>query len=144
MIDWLREHEDLLFWLAMSSIGTLVLAAVLLPAVVIRMPADYFLRDEERGERRGWLAWLWRIGKNVVGVVFVLAGIAMLVLPGQGLLTMLIGLLLMDFPGKRGLERRLIGRPRILAMVNRMRVRRGHPPLQLPSEGHGSDATPND
>ena len=62
---------------------------------------------------------------------FLLAGLAMLVLPGQGLLTMLIGLLLLDFPGKRALERRVVRRPKILAFLNRMRDRRGREPLRL-------------
>ena len=60
-----------------------------------------------------------------------LAGLAMLVLPGQGLLTILIGLMLLDFPGKRRLERRIVARPAILAMLNRMRARRGRDPLRV-------------
>jgi MFS family permease len=132
MFDWLSENKEVLFWLGMLSIGTLVLAAVLLPVVVVRLPADYFVRrGGERRGRYGWAAWCWRVGKNLIGLVFVVAGIAMLVLPGQGLLTILIGLLMMDFPGKLALERRLIGQPKILTMINRLRERRGHPPLQL-------------
>ena len=56
----------------------------------------------------------------------------MLVLPGQGVLTIVIGLLLMEFPGKTRLERWLVGRPSVLEFVNRMRTRRGRPPLQAP------------
>ena len=61
--------------------------------------------------------------------VFLVAGVAMLVLPGQGLLTILIGLMLISFPGKRGLERRIVGRPTILRILNGMRARRSLPPL---------------
>lgn len=130
MIDWLHEHESLLLWLGVSSIASLVLAAVLLPIVVVRLPADYFVREHRIGHgRRGWVDWLWHLGKNALGGVFVLAGLAMLVLPGQGLLTILIGLLMMDFPGKRRFERRLVGRPVILRQINRLRERRGRPPL---------------
>lgn len=64
-------------------------------------------------------------------MVFTLAGIAMLVLPGQGLLTILIGLLLLDFPGKRAVELRLVRRPAIRGFLDRMRQKRGVPPFVL-------------
>ncbi len=67
--------------------------------------------------------------KNLVGVVFLLAGFAMLFLPGQGILTMLIGLSLLDFPGKRRLEGKLIGQPSVLRAINSMREKFGKPPL---------------
>lgn len=130
MWDWLRNNEVLLFWLAVLSVGSLLLVAALLPVVIVRLPADYFVRVHHIGEGpRSWLDWLWHITKNVIGGIFVVAGIAMLVLPGQGLLTILIGILMMDFPGKLELERKLICRPRILKIVNRMRQKHGREPL---------------
>ena len=130
MIDWLRQHEVLLFWLGALSIGSLLLVAALLPIAIVRLPADYFVREHHLGHgRRGWLDWVWHLGKNFLGAVFVLAGIAMLVLPGQGLLTILIGLLMLDIPGKRKVERRLVCRPAILKVLNRLREKRGRPPL---------------
>ena len=130
--DWLQSHENLLGWMFGLSLASLVLAALLLPVFVVRLPADYFLASRsEAAARRGVVQWIGRAGKNLLGVVFVLAGLAMLVLPGQGLLTMLIGLLLIDFPGKRAIERRLVGRPKILAFLNRIRARRGRGPLRL-------------
>jgi len=132
MWDWLEQHEGLLVGLFALSIGSLVLTALLLPLVVLRLPPDHFVREHRIGHgRRGWLDWAWHLGKNALGAVFVLAGIAMLVLPGQGLLTILIGLLLLDFPGKRKLERRLIDRPGLLKFVNGMRQKRGRPPFDL-------------
>ena len=72
------------------------------------------------------------IGKNVAGVVLVLLGLVMALpgIPGQGVLTMIVGLTLIDFPGKRGLERRLIGRPHILRAINRLRARFDRAPLE--------------
>lgn len=128
--QWLQAHEALLAWMFGLSLGSLVLTVLLLPVMVAALPADYFTatRSELRHARTP-LRWLLRIGKNLLGVVFVLAGIAMLVLPGQGLLTILIGLLLLDFPGKRALERRLVARPGLRAFLDRMRAKRGKPPL---------------
>jgi hypothetical protein len=72
-----------------------------------------------------------RILKNVVGVLFVLAGLSMLVLPGQGVLTILIGLSLVDFPGKQRLEARIIGQRSVFKAVNSLRARFGRPPFVL-------------
>ena len=69
--------------------------------------------------------------KNVVGWFLLLGGIAMLVLPGQGLLTILIGVSLMDFPGKRAIERKLVSRPLVLQAINRIRQRFDRPPLLI-------------
>lgn len=130
--QWMRANDALLGWLFVLSLGSLVLTVLLLPVLVARLPADYFTasRAELRHERT-WSGWVLRIGKNLLGLVFVLAGLAMLVLPGQGLLTILIGLLLLDFPGKRALERRLVRRPGLRGFLDRLRTKRGRPPLRV-------------
>ena len=128
--QWAEANGQLLGWLFVGSIASLVLCALLLPAIVLRLPADHFAtaRDEQPSPRTV-LGWVWRISKNLLGVLFLLEGIAMLVLPGQGVLTVLIGLMLINFPGKRRLERRIVSRPAILRVLNRMRERRSRPPL---------------
>lgn len=129
---WCEAHPGLLGGLFVASLASLGLVVVLLPVVVVRLPEDYFaVVRHEPVVPRGLGYWIWRIGKNVVGAVFVVVGLILLLLPGQGLLTILIGLLLLEFPGKRGLERRLVQRPAILQFLNRMRERRGHLPLRL-------------
>jgi len=70
-------------------------------------------------------------GTLIAGVVMGVAGLAMLVLPGQGILTMLIGISLIDFPGKRQLERKLIGQPAVLHTINKVREKFGRPPLTV-------------
>ena len=71
-----------------------------------------------------------RLAKNGLGVVLLAAGIAMLVLPGQGLLTLVVALILLDFPGKRRLQRRIVYAPRVLAALNALRRRAGREPLE--------------
>jgi hypothetical protein len=130
--SWAQEHSTLLFWLGSLSIVSGIFTLLALPIVVGGLAADYFVATRtDLAERRRPLLWVEHALRNVIGVVFVLAGVVMLVLPGQGLLTILIGLLLVDFPGKRALELRLVRRPRLLAFLNRMRARRGRPPLQI-------------
>ena len=129
---WLEDNSTLLVWLTVLSIASLVLSALLLPVVVVRLPEDHFVKGhrEPRPKRGAW-QWLRLVGRNLAGFVFVVAGVLMLVLPGQGLLTILIGLLLVDFPGKRGLERWFVRRRGVLKFLNRMREKRGKPPLRL-------------
>jgi len=127
---WLDSNAMLVWWMCVVSVGSLVLAIVLLPIFVARLDADYFIASRRRsGPPRhlgGWLLW---IGRNLIGLVFVLAGVVLLVLPGQGLLMIIIGLLLVDFPGKRAIERKIARRPKILKLLNGIRSRRGRPPL---------------
>jgi hypothetical protein len=71
----------------------------------------------------------------VFGIIFILAGLAMLVLPGQGIITVLIGIMMVDFPGKFALERRIVQHPRVLRAINWMRTTARRRPLQVPLRG---------
>ena len=114
---------------------TLVSLAVV-SVVLVKLPATYFADQHSRefmAARHPVTRLAARIAKNVLGVVLVVVGVILSLpgVPGQGLLTVLIGLMLLDFPGKRRLERRIVGHPRILREVNRLRARFGRPPLVL-------------
>lgn len=133
---WVREYEALLAWSAALSLVVALASLVLVPYVVVRIPNDYFAgerRHESRFHRLHPVLYaLVIMAKNVLGLVLLLAGFAMLVLPGQGLLTMVIGLMLLDFPGKYRLERWFMSRPPVLAAVNWIRRRAGCPELVVP------------
>jgi UPF0716 family protein affecting phage T7 exclusion len=102
-----------------------VVASVLLvPRYLASLPPDYL-----HGTRRDGASMPVKVLRNLLGVVLVILGIAMLLLPGQGLLTLLVGLLLVDFPGKQQLIRRVLGRPKILSLVNKLRARHHVTPL---------------
>lgn len=135
-LTWIDAHPGLTVGLAGLSVLTFVGSLLALPFLVARLPEDYFSdtrRHPSRLRRFHPLVYLGlRLLKNLVGWVLILAGLVMLVLPGQGLLTILLGLILSDFPGKFALERRLAANPRILAGINWLRRRGGHPPLRPP------------
>lgn len=136
ILEWTRQHETLFFALGVVSIVTFVGGLLVVPVLIVRIPEDYFVRppgDSSRfAHRHPAIAITAKIVKNVIGVLLALAGIAMLVLPGQGLLTLLVGLLLIDGPGKRRVELWILKRRPIHATIDWIRRRRGHPPLQLP------------
>ncbi|TLY17613.1 MAG: hypothetical protein E6K69_01940 [Nitrospirae bacterium] len=129
--------KEVLWSLFVLSIVGFVGSLIAIPFVLVRLPPQYFDVRHPRiwmQEQHPVLRWVGLILKNVVGVVFFLAGVAMLFLPGQGLLTMLIGLSMVDFPGKRRLESKVIGRPAVLKTINAMRQKFGQPPLTVASD----------
>jgi hypothetical protein len=137
ILDWLRGQQTMLWWLGALSVVTFFGTLIALPLVVASIPADYFRRDHRYASRQptplGVLHLLSLLLRNVLGLVFVIAGIAMLVLPGQGILTIVIGLMLMRFPGKQALERRFILQPSVLRAINWMRAKAHRPPLEVPA-----------
>ncbi len=103
---------------------------------VLRLPSNYFSRgyrptDTWRDQHPALRIGL-KVLKNVVGAVLLIAGLVMLLTPGQGILAILIGLSLVDFPGKRQLERRLVARPGIIRFLNMVRRPAGKPPFEAP------------
>jgi hypothetical protein len=107
------------------------------PWVVARLPHDYFNQPHRAVWRLSmeepWYALLLGAVKNVLGALLVLLGIVMIVTPGQGLLTLLVGLLLMNFPGKYQLERWLVCRRGVMRALNWLRKRRGQPHFDPPA-----------
>lgn len=138
ILDWIAGHELLLGWLSVISVLMFFGSLIAVPWLVLQIPTDYFLHPDHLVDR--WRARhpLVRIGlltlKNLCGVVLVLAGIAMLVLPGQGILTILMGLICLDFPGKFALERRLARQRPVLLAINWIRAKGKRPPLELPAD----------
>lgn len=143
MPAWLNDHETLAWWVIGLSVLTFVGSLVAIPILIVQMPADYFLRSEPaRGSwrrRHPVVRVAVLIVKNVLGLALAVAGVIMLFVPGQGILAILIGLSLVDLPGKRAFELRLIGSPTVLHAINAIRAKAGHLPLRLP-EGRGRRA----
>ena len=131
---WLHEHSAALGWLTAASVLMFLAGLLVVPAVVVRIPRDYFATKKRKRpaglDRRHWLlraAVL--VLKNAAAYLLIVAGVLMLVLPGQGVLTILAGVMLADFPGKFRLERWLITRGPTLRAVNWLRHRAGRKPL---------------
>jgi hypothetical protein len=130
---------ETLVTLTVLSLVFFVGSLIAIPFILVRLPADFF---DVRVPRR-WMEnhhpVLRVVGhgvKNVVGAIFLFAGFLMLFLPGQGILTMLIGVTMLDFPGKRKLEARMIGQPTVLNAINGMREKFGKPPLVIAPPHH--------
>ena len=135
IFSWVEANTVLLSWLAAISVITFIGTLIIIPILVINIPKDYFLHEKRKpvhGKNNiPGFRLLLVILKNILGLIFVLAGIAMLILPGQGLLTILIGLVLLNFPGKYYLERKVIQQNKVLATMNWIRVKANRPPVDI-------------
>lgn len=120
--------------LTVLSIAFFVGSLIAIPFILVRLPADFFDIRVPRPwmkDHHPVLRVMGHLVKNVVGAIFLFAGFLMLFLPGQGILTILIGVSMLDFPGKRKLEAKMIGQPTILNVINGMREKFGKPPLTI-------------
>ncbi len=55
----------------------------------------------------------------------------MLFIPGQGLLTMFMGIILIDYPKKYAVEKRLVSTPAVLKGINWLRKKAGKSALKV-------------
>ncbi len=104
--------------------------------VMVKIPPNYFSTHYQRDflPDSPWLVrWGAVIVKNLFGVFLILLGAILSLpgVPGQGILTILLGLIMLDIPGKRPLEAKIISRPAILSAINGLRAKYGKPPLEM-------------
>jgi len=135
MLTFINNHETLFFWLTFIGVLGFIGSLVVIPWILIKIPHDYF-RAEKRQKRLSehcpkvvW--WIVIVIKNIVGFVLILSGIVMLFTPGQGVLTIIGGIVLMDFPHKYRLIRGIIKNTKILKLINALRAKANREPLSV-------------
>ena len=142
MLDWIQEHKGWVVCLTAVSAVLFLATLFVVPALIVRIPADYYTREERPpspwSRSHPLVRILLAVGRNALGAVLVALGLAMLVLPGQGLLTILVGVLMLDFPGKYRFEKWLLSGRRVHKAVNWLRHRAGAQPLRLESRSTSS------
>jgi hypothetical protein len=130
-ITWKNTLIGVLIFVATFTINLVIVSFIL-----VKLPADYF---SQKYEKKFWAGSHFAlrvaaiIGKNILGVLLIALGVVLSLpgIPGQGLLTILLGIMLVDFPGRRTLEQKLLRRPGIINSINKLRARFGKPPLEL-------------
>ncbi len=131
--DALLAHQTLLWWLAGTSVFVFIGTLILVPILLIRLPTDYFAHGKRHpapwANQHPLIRGILLVGKNILGALFLMAGVTMLFLPGQGLLTIVMGIVLLDLPVKYRLERWIISHRPILQGINWLRLRAGKPLL---------------
>lgn len=130
-ITWQRVLIGFLIFLATFTLNLAIVSFIL-----VKLPANHFSKSRRTkfwDGPRPWLHALMVIGKNIGGLLLVALGIVLSLpgVPGQGLLTILLGVMLLDFPGKDRMEQKLLSRPAIQKAINGLRARFDKPPLEL-------------
>jgi hypothetical protein len=134
MEQWFSK--EFLTAIAIGSGFAFLIGVIVLPWIVVKLPKDAF----SNVKRHNWLDHQpaafrvpLRLFKNVLALALIVVGIAMLVLPGQGLLAILLGVMLGDFPGKLKLQQWILAKPKVLNSLNWLRRKFSKPPLDRPS-----------
>lgn len=126
----LTEYRPILKGLGLISTLTFFLSLLIIPWIICRLPSDFFrhLRDHKKKEEQHPLMFLLlRFLRNFFGTTLLLAGILMLFLPGQGILTIIVGIGLLDFPGKRRAKEAFVRRHSVHTGLNWIREKGGKP-----------------
>lgn len=133
LIEIFNVYKNLILWFGSVSLFVFLFSLLSIKWLVALIPEDYFINKKDStiktNNRIGWYFIL--ILKNLVGYSLILGGIVMLVLPGQGLFTIIIGLMLSNYPGKYSVEKKFIAIPTILKSINWLRKKSNKPPLKL-------------
>jgi len=136
ILHWVRIHEIAFWWIGTLSMATFVGTLIIIPILVVRIPADYFKRKKQKPEpcyknHYAAICFIGLVFKNLFGIIFVLAGVAMLFLPGQGFITIMIGVMMLNFPGKFALQLRIVQQPTVLRTINWIRAKADRPALEV-------------
>ncbi len=131
LINWQHVALGVVIFL-----GTFIFSLSMVSVILVKLPPDYFQPSHSRRILPGkpaWLRWAALIGKNFAGVLLVLLGVLMSIpgVPGQGVLTILLGIMLVEFPGKRRLEQKLLSYPKVLGTINKLRSKYNKPALLI-------------
>ncbi|MFN2530786.1 MAG: hypothetical protein ABR555_05785 [Pyrinomonadaceae bacterium] len=139
--EWSGDIALLLTWRGLLLgilifVITFVINLAIVSFILVKLPPDYFKKTHKTefwcGPRPALHAAMM-VGKNALGILLVVLGMLLSIpgVPGQGLLTILLGIMLLNFPGKRRFEQKLIGRPHVLKSINGLRKKFDRPPIEL-------------
>ena len=131
--EFLSDYKIYLVWLGTLSFIIFIFSLLTIKWLVALIPSDYFIKKNNSEFRSNYpIFWLVSIIiKNLVGYTLIFGGILMLVLPGQGLFTIFVGLMLSNYPGKFYIERKFIAIPSVLRAINWLRKKSNTPPIKM-------------
>lgn len=136
--EWFETHLHILQLLGSCSLILLIITLVAVPVVVILLPTNYFAMKRREPVHRSTQYNLLYSGfvivKNLLGVIVITTGLVLLIIPGQGIITILIGFALTNFPGKFAIERWIARQPKVSKTLNWIRNKVGKPPFEIPTQ----------
>ena len=137
LLETLGAH--FIFLTILLTTAAAIVYFIVISYLITQLDKGYFLRKKQSGEhmieslhltaKNSPLTYLVKMAKIIFGLILLVCGLVMLVLPGQGLLTMLIGLSLLPFPGKQKLEQNILDRKSIRQSLNWIRTKANKEPF---------------
>lgn len=131
LIDYLTGNPAILGWIVFGSFVYLVAFLLLMPFIASKIPKDYFSSAQKKSyaPKNLILYLIYKVIKNLIGLSFFVVGLLLLLTPGQGIIGILIGSLLLDYPGKYRFQRWLINKKPVLDGLNWLRKIGGAEPI---------------
>ncbi len=133
-MDFLNQYQDIIIGIGIISSLSFVLSLLIIPIAVCRLDSSFFLHihDPKVSKDEHPLVFiLLKTFRYSVGGILLLAGILMLFLPGQGILTMILGASLLDFPGKKPAIDSVLRRQSVQKSLNWLREKGNKPPFSF-------------
>ncbi len=141
MKEWIRDLVSSWTWqgvllTVLIFLGTFALSLAIVSFILVKLPPDYFKSSEDHRileDKPKWVRIAAIAGKNLLGLILVVVGVILSIpgVPGQGILTILLGVMLLDFPGKHRLEHKIVSKPKVREAIDGLRRKFGKPPLEL-------------
>lgn len=125
--DWISDNYRLIQWIGIASVLLFFLSLFILRCVIVQLPDDYFLNDSSvLNKRSGNLIDLvLRVAKNLFGFLLIICGIILLFIPGQGLVTIVLGAWIMDLPWIIKIKRKFVYSRLVKRTLNWIRSKNG-------------------
>ena len=138
LLNWIETHRSVLVWAGFFSLITVVITAVSVPFIINLLSEDYFVREKRRSSLKTPSQYVFftvtMVFKNLIGVLLFFSGFLMLFVPGQGLITIFISLLFIDYPGKWKLQKTVVRNRKIYSVLNWIRRKGGKKEFRIPGE----------
>ena len=133
VLSWLDQYKLLFSSFAVLGVLLLVTSLVATPWLVARLPKDYLIKAGLRQKPRGVIHTVLYYARAILGLILVVFGLVLMLTPGPGLVVLIVGISLAEFPGKQRLLVSIATQPSVLKSLNWMRTRRGKQPFEYPS-----------
>ncbi len=129
ILTFAERYAGLIAIVGAASVGMLMISALITPWFVAQLPADYFSRPTPNVQPRSLQRLLLQLARNVLGAILLAAGLLMMIIPGPGLITLVLGLTVSDFAAKQRVIRHFLNKPGVMDSLNWMRRKYHRPPF---------------
>ena len=132
--DWISDYNQIIQCAGIVSVFLFFLSLFLLRYVILRLPEDYFIKVSSisKSNSKSLKKIIVRIAKNALGFLLTICGIILLFTPGQGMITILIGLCLIDLAIVNQFKKKIINNSKVQKALNWIRTKKSVKPFNFP------------